>query len=139
MDVDTEVYSELCQTSEMERFAKMVNGLQPLTAIAKILHLRCMTGFWIRLSGIISEIILKLIHMIREIKHFESLQKLYQLLIYINYYQIPYYLCPWRLLLALINCQVRRLLEGAANQREAFVSKLGKRAILDVKPLSLFI
>ena len=30
-----EIYSELCQTFKIERFAKIVNGLWPLTIIAK--------------------------------------------------------------------------------------------------------
>ena len=37
----SEAHSETCQTSKMERFAKIVNG--------KTLHLRYLTGFWERL------------------------------------------------------------------------------------------
>ena len=39
-----ETYSEPCQTSKMECFAKIVNGCKPLTIFAK--HaIRCLTGF----------------------------------------------------------------------------------------------
>ena len=38
-----EAYSEPCQTSRMERFVKIANGLQQLTIIAKKFNLRCLT------------------------------------------------------------------------------------------------
>ena len=45
-----ETYLELCQTSKMECFVKIVNCYKPLTIFANSeLHLRCLTGFWIRL------------------------------------------------------------------------------------------
>ena len=43
-----QLYSESCQTSKMEPFAKTVSGLQTLTVFPRNLHLRCLTGFWIR-------------------------------------------------------------------------------------------
>ena len=42
----TEAYSELYQTSKMERLAKMVNVF-----FRKTLHLRCLTGFCIHLRS----------------------------------------------------------------------------------------
>ena len=44
-----EKYAEPCQISKVEMFAKTVNGLKPLTVFTKTLHLRCLTGFLIRL------------------------------------------------------------------------------------------
>ena len=41
----TEMYSEPCQTSKMKLYAKIVN----VNYFHKKLHLRCWTGFWIRL------------------------------------------------------------------------------------------
>ena len=40
-----EVYSEPCQKSKMELFAKIVTTLKPLTNVAKKVHRRCSTGF----------------------------------------------------------------------------------------------
>ena len=40
-----EVYSEPCQKSKMERFAKIVTTLKLLINVAKKVHLRCSTGF----------------------------------------------------------------------------------------------
>ena len=40
---DTQMYSDSCKTSKMELLAKIVNGFR------EKLHLRCLTGFWIRL------------------------------------------------------------------------------------------
>ena len=37
------------------------------------------------------------------------------------------------------NCQVRRLLEGGANKREALISKLGKWITLNFKTFSFFL
>ena len=42
-----EEYLESCQRFKMDCFAKIVNGLKPL--FPGTLHLRCFTGFWIRL------------------------------------------------------------------------------------------
>ena len=42
-----EEYLESCQRFKMDCFAKIVNGLKPL--FPETLHLRCFTGFWIRL------------------------------------------------------------------------------------------
>ena len=42
-----EEYLESCRRFKMDCFAKMVNGLKPL--FPGTLHLRCFTGFWIRL------------------------------------------------------------------------------------------
>ena len=39
-----EVYSEPCQTSKMEYFAKVVKGWNPLTTFSKTLHPRCLPG-----------------------------------------------------------------------------------------------
>ena len=39
----TTAYLELCQTSEMKRFAKKIKN--PLTIFEKTLHLKCLTGF----------------------------------------------------------------------------------------------
>ena len=36
-------YSEPCQTSKMERFAKIING-EAVNYFRKMLHLRCLTG-----------------------------------------------------------------------------------------------
>ena len=44
----SESYSKPCQTSTLGCFAKLVNGWQPWTILAKwYIHLRCLTGFWI--------------------------------------------------------------------------------------------
>ena len=45
-----EVYSELCLTSMMELFAKILHGRKPLTVFAKTLYFRCLTGFSVHLS-----------------------------------------------------------------------------------------
>ena len=45
-----EAYWEPCQTSKMELFAKTVDIWRPLTIFCKMLHLSCLTGFWIQLS-----------------------------------------------------------------------------------------
>ena len=54
-----EAYSEPCQTSKIEIFAKIVNSLKPLTIFTEKLDLRCLTGISIRLcketNGLISE------------------------------------------------------------------------------------
>ena len=44
--VSTVNYSEPCQLSNKECFAKIVNGFWPLTISEKTLHLRCLTGFF---------------------------------------------------------------------------------------------
>ena len=44
---NSEAYSELCQTSNLELFAKTVD-CKPLILFAKNLHLRCFAGFTIR-------------------------------------------------------------------------------------------
>ena len=43
-----EVYSEPNQISKMELFVKIVNGFQLLLIFVKGFHIRCLTGFWIR-------------------------------------------------------------------------------------------
>ena len=40
-----EVYLEHSQTSAMEFFPKIVNGLWPLTIFVKMLYRKCSTGF----------------------------------------------------------------------------------------------
>ena len=40
-----EVYLEHSQTSTMEFFPKIVNGLWPLTIFVKMLYRKCSTGF----------------------------------------------------------------------------------------------
>ena len=45
----TQTYSEPLQTSKKECFCVKVNSLKSLTVYAKILHLRCLKGFWIHL------------------------------------------------------------------------------------------
>ena len=50
-----ETYSELCQTSEMECFAKTVNGWKSLKVVnysCKALNLRFLTEFWIHLCNL---------------------------------------------------------------------------------------
>ena len=42
---DTQAYSEPCQTSNMECFAKIVKEFQPLTIFTKILVLGCLAMF----------------------------------------------------------------------------------------------
>ena len=52
-----EAYWEPCQTSKMERFAKLVNGWLVLVVnyFLKTLHVRRLTGFWkLFLSGFIA-------------------------------------------------------------------------------------
>ena len=44
----SEVYSEPCQTSQMEHFAKNCQRLKVVNYFCKTLRLRCLTGFWIR-------------------------------------------------------------------------------------------
>ena len=51
------MYSEPCQVSKVELFAKIVNGWKPLIIFAKKLHLRCLTGFWIRLWYLLRNIL----------------------------------------------------------------------------------
>ena len=51
-----EAYSEPCQTSKMDCFAKIVNGWKSLKAVnnsCKALHLRFLTEFWIRLCNLL--------------------------------------------------------------------------------------
>ena len=43
----SEAYSELCQTSKMVTFAKIVKQLTAVDYYCKTLHIRCFTGFWI--------------------------------------------------------------------------------------------
>ena len=43
--MSTKAYSEPCQTLEMERFAKLVNGFRPLAIFAYNIHLRCLMEF----------------------------------------------------------------------------------------------
>ena len=43
-----EAYSEHCQTSNMELLAKIVNSFKG-AILAKKLHLRYLTGFWLQL------------------------------------------------------------------------------------------
>ena len=50
-----EVYSEPCQTSKMDCFAKIVNGWKSLKAAnysCKALHLKFLTEFWIHLCNL---------------------------------------------------------------------------------------
>ena len=50
-----EAYSEPCQTSKMDCFAKIVNGWKSLKAVnysCKALNLRFLTEFWIRLCNL---------------------------------------------------------------------------------------
>ena len=44
----SEVYSEPCQTTQMEHFAKNCQRLKVVNYFCKTLRLRCLTGFWIR-------------------------------------------------------------------------------------------
>ena len=46
-----EAYSGPCQTSKMELFVNIINGLKPLTIFTKKLHLRCFTRFCVRLCS----------------------------------------------------------------------------------------
>ena len=41
LEASSEAYSEQCQTSKMEVFAKIVNGFSLFTVLCKKLHLRC--------------------------------------------------------------------------------------------------
>ena len=45
----TKTYPEPCQVSKMERFANIVQFLKAVNYFRKTLHLRCLSGFWIRL------------------------------------------------------------------------------------------
>ena len=47
--IRTQAYSEHLQTSKRGVFGQAVNSLKSLTGYAKIPHLRCLKGFWIRL------------------------------------------------------------------------------------------
>ena len=46
-----EAYSGPCQTSKMELFVNIINGLKPLTIFTKKLHLRCFTRFCVCLCS----------------------------------------------------------------------------------------
>ena len=48
----TEEHSKLSQTSKMEHFAKIVKGKKTVNYFYNKLHLRCLTGSWIRLCFI---------------------------------------------------------------------------------------
>ena len=71
-------YSELCETSKMGRFAKIVNSLKTVNYFCKPLHLKCLTGFWIRLC----------IWVIWEMKKLSKLLKIYFLCIFNNRYTL---------------------------------------------------
>ena len=52
----SEAYSECCQTSKIQRFAKIVNGLLAVNYFYKTFHLRCLIGFWIRLRSAVHQL-----------------------------------------------------------------------------------
>ena len=41
----SEEYSQPCQTSKIQRIARIVNGLKAVKYFLKALHHRCFTGF----------------------------------------------------------------------------------------------
>ena len=47
--IHVEAYSGTCQTSKIEYLAEIVNGLSGVNYFHKMLHVRCLKGFWISL------------------------------------------------------------------------------------------